>query len=60
MVKNKTYKIILNQFHAYLIYLYQIKNIFSSVMAENFYKNPSKKEIEEAFRYFDTDNSGKF
>jgi hypothetical protein len=29
-------------------------------MAENFYKNPSKKEIEEAFRYFDTDNSGKF
>ena len=34
--------------------------LFSAVMGKQFYKNPSKKEIEEAFRYFDTDNSGKF
>jgi Ca2+-binding EF-hand superfamily protein len=29
-------------------------------MGKQFYKNPSKKEIEEAFRYFDKDKSGEF
>jgi Ca2+-binding EF-hand superfamily protein len=32
--------------------------LFSAVMGKQFYKNPSKKEIEEAFRYFDKDKSG--
>lgn len=31
---------------------------FSEIMGAHFYKEPTKAELEEAFKYFDTDNSG--
>ncbi len=31
---------------------------FATVMGAQFYKQPSKKDLEEAFKYFDKDSSG--
>lgn len=31
---------------------------FKAVMGAHFYKEPSKNELEEAFKFFDKDNSG--
>lgn len=31
---------------------------FAAVMADQFYKKPSRRDLEAAFKYFDTDKSG--